>query len=46
MIAVKELDKLLPSLEFPKQLLASDQIEAESGEAVRASGGGMETFQA
>ena len=46
MIAVKDLDKLLPSLEFPKQLLASDQIEADPGEAVRASGGGMETFQA
>jgi endonuclease G, mitochondrial len=45
MIAVKELDKLLPALEFPKQLLASDQIDAEPGEALRASGGGMETFQ-
>ena len=46
MIAVKKLDKLIPELEFPKQLLDSDQINADPGEAVRASGGGMETFQA
>jgi endonuclease G, mitochondrial len=46
MIAVKDLDKLLPALEFPKQLFASDQIDADPGEAVRASGAGMETFQA
>ena len=46
MIAMKDLDTLLPSLEFPKQLLASDQIKADPGEAVRASGGGMEIFQA
>ena len=46
MIAVKDLDKLIPELEFPKQLLDSDQINADPGEAVRASGGGMETFQA
>ena len=46
MIAVKQLDKLIPELEFPKQLLDSDQIDADPGEAVRASGGGMETFQA
>jgi endonuclease G, mitochondrial len=46
MIAVKQLDKLIPELEFPKQLLDSDQIDADPGEAVRDSGGGMETFQA
>ena len=46
MIAVKDLDNLIPEIEFPKQLLDSDQINAEPGEAVRASGGGMETFQA
>jgi endonuclease G, mitochondrial len=46
MIAVKDLDNLIPEITFPKQLLDSDQINAEPGEAVRASGGGMETFQA
>ena len=46
MIAVKDLDNLIPELTFPKQLLDSDQINAGSGEAVRAGGGGMETFQA
>jgi endonuclease G, mitochondrial len=46
MIAVKQLDKLIPALEFPKQMLDSDQINADPGEAVRASGGDMETFKA
>jgi len=46
MIALKDLDKLIPEFSFPKQLLDSDQIDADPGEAVRASGGGMETFQA
>ncbi len=46
MIAVKDLDNLIPEITFPKQLLDSDQINADPGEAVRASGGGMETFQA
>ena len=46
MIAVKDLDNLMPEIAFPKQLLDSDQINADPGEAVRASGGGMETFQA
>jgi endonuclease G len=46
MIAVKDLDSLIPEITFPKQLLDSDQINADPGEAVRASGGGMETFQA
>ena len=45
MIAVKQLDKLIPELQFPTQLLDSDQINADPGEAVRASGG-METFSA
>ena len=44
MIAVRDLDKLIPQLEFPKQLLDSDQIRADPGEAVRDSGG-METFR-
>jgi endonuclease G len=46
MIAVTDLDKLIPELSFPSQLLNSDQINADPGEAVRASGGGMETFKA
>jgi endonuclease G, mitochondrial len=45
MIAVKQLDELIPELAFPKQLLSSDQIDADPGESVRASGG-METFEA
>ena len=46
MIAVKDLDSLIPEITFPKQLMDSDQINAGPGEAVRAGGGGMETFQA
>ena len=46
MIAVKDLDELISEFALPKQLLDSDQINADPGEAVRASGGGMETFQA
>jgi endonuclease G, mitochondrial len=46
MIAVKDLDNLIPEITFPKQLLDSDQINAGPGEAVRAGGGGMETFTA
>jgi endonuclease G, mitochondrial len=46
MIAVPDLDKLIPEFALPKQLMDSDQINADPGEAVRASGGGMETFKA
>ena len=46
MVAVRQLDKLIPALEFPKQLVDSDQINADPGEAVRAIDGGMETFKA
>jgi endonuclease G, mitochondrial len=46
MIAVKDLDNLIPEFALPRQLMDSDQIDADPGEAVRASGGGMETFQA
>jgi endonuclease G len=45
MIAITDLDDLIPELSFPSQLLNSDQIAAEPGEAVRASGA-LETFQA
>jgi endonuclease G, mitochondrial len=46
MIGVKQLDRLIPALEFPRQLLDSDQINADPGEAVRALDGGMEKFKA